>query len=846
MKYRIFILGLIAILFAACAVSEVDHSAPLLDDGEEFYATIEGATTKAYVDEDLRVLWHADDRVSIFYEYTFNRQYRFTGETGDNSGTFEKVPQDDFITGNALDYVYAVYPYKEGTKISNRGVLTLDLPATQTYVENSFGIGANTMVSCSEGNELLFKNLCGYIMLKLYGDDVTVSSISLKGNNNESLAGKATVTATVDGNPSLSFDSSATDEITLTFDTPVTLGTTAATATTFWLVVPPTTFGSGITLTVTTNDGAVFEKRTTGSLTISRNTRSSMAALEVWFDRVATTIAEVTAQITSSDRNNPSAYSANLTGAVVSYVNRSNAYIEDESGAILLYLSNHGLEPGKKISGPIKGTGYLYNGLPEITAIGTEATIADGGTIPQTEMTVADLLANYAPNFSRRIILKGVTVKDGIADGDRNGVVTQNGTDINVYAGLNNKGLVLTAGATGDFICFPNIYINSQGVETKQLSFWDNAHFTASGAPAAATIKDFAEEYVKILDIWQNTTGTIDMLQGEDFEGGSWNVQDAHYVPLATTITVGDKEYSTADMWETAIRSYLLIRGYDGLDTENQGAGSIAALDGGAVAMSETAVPETHAYYWGRWPHNETDFNGGHLTMTVGDEAVPCQVQMDILDDFAMRELNYRHGQSISNMSYYPRDWIMNYNGSFSAMRGLITYAFFFKYMLDNNLDKADAIPAETIFRSELFGDEGAAPAAVVIKTADEFIAWAADGTRDGELDSDITLPESYVPGELKANLDGRNHKVTYALDIEYTSEEAGENPLLRSVGLFRTLTGSVKNLKVAGSTGAYWSSSLDKDSPYYAWFTRFYYAGVDNASYSRSDGFSIRPVYEE
>ena len=53
-------------------------------------------------------------------------------------------------------------------------------------------------------------------------------------------------------------------------------------------------------------------------------------------------------------------------------------------------------------------------------------------------------------------------------------------------------------------------------------------------------------------------------------------------------------------------------------------------------------------------------------------------------------------------------------------------------------------------------------------------------------------------------------------------------------------------NLNDAGSIGAYWSSSLDKDSPYYAWFTRFHYAGVDNASYFRSDGFCIRPVFEK
>ena len=281
MKYRSIILGLAAALLAACAVNEADHSTPAFNDGKEFYATIEGAATKVYVDEDLKVLWHADDRVSIFNKYTYNQQYRFTGNTGANSGSFQKVPNEDFITGNALDYVYAVYPYQETTEISNQGLLSVELPATQAYAEDSFGVGSNTMVSCSEGNELLFKNLCGYIMLKLYGDDVTVTSISLKGNRNEPLAGKATVTVGVEAAPELQMDASATQEVTLKMNTPVTLGTTAETATTFWLVVPPTTFEGGITLNVKTADGKQFEKSTTGRLAIARNTRSKMAALEV-------------------------------------------------------------------------------------------------------------------------------------------------------------------------------------------------------------------------------------------------------------------------------------------------------------------------------------------------------------------------------------------------------------------------------------------------------------------------------------------------------------------------------------------------------------------------------------
>lgn len=280
MKYRIFTIGLAAILFAACSVNEMDITTLVNDDAEVFFASIEDASTKVFVDDNLRVLWNADDRVSIFNKYTYNQEYRFSGEDGDNSGAFKKVDNGDFVTGNALSLVYSVYPYQESTKISNDGVITVNLPAEQTYRENSFGLGANTMISCTEDNQLLYKNLCGYISVKLYGDNVAVKSISLKGNNDEPLAGKATVTASTSAAPSMAFDASATKEITLVFDSPVTLGTTAETATTFWLVVPPTTFSKGITLTVKDDKNGEFKKSTSSSLQVSRNTLKRMSALQ--------------------------------------------------------------------------------------------------------------------------------------------------------------------------------------------------------------------------------------------------------------------------------------------------------------------------------------------------------------------------------------------------------------------------------------------------------------------------------------------------------------------------------------------------------------------------------------
>lgn len=216
------------------------------------------------------------------------------------------------------------------------------------------------------------------------------------------------------------------------------------------------------------------------------------------------------------------------------------------------------------------------------------------------------------------------------------------------------------------------------------------------------TIFDFAKEYVKVLDIWEKTVGTIDMIKGENYAGGDYNVENAHFIPSTTTITVGGKTYSTADMFETALRSYLLIRGYNGLDTENHGKGSIAALEGGAVAMSITPVPETHNYYWGGAPFNEISGNGGHLVM----DNVHCQVKTDILDIWAMCSLNWKHGQPIPNLCGYSGGQPAGYYGSFCSQRALITYAFFFKYMLDNDLDKGTDVDDNTIIRSELFGDE--------------------------------------------------------------------------------------------------------------------------------------------
>ena len=285
MKRIVFYLGIATALVASCSTKEKDFQTPPQDE-VMFYASFEQPIedeTRVYANEDLLLRWTADDRVTIFNKNTYNQQYRFTGETGDNAGGFEKIDGAEFVTGNPISHTVSVYPYQEGTKVSEDEVLTLTLPAEQHYAENTFGLGSNTMVAVSEDNFLQYKNVGGYLRLSLYGDGVSVSSITLKGNNGEKLAGKATVTKSLNGAPTVTLVGDLIDEITLVCNTPVALGATIEESKDFWFVVPPLTFSKGLTIKIEESEGRVVVESTSKSVSIERSKLSKMSPTEVYF-----------------------------------------------------------------------------------------------------------------------------------------------------------------------------------------------------------------------------------------------------------------------------------------------------------------------------------------------------------------------------------------------------------------------------------------------------------------------------------------------------------------------------------------------------------------------------------
>ena len=382
---RLFAIIVAAIALAGCSMDNITVSYQT-DKNDIYYASFEdfGEESRTYVDENVKLLWHEDDRISLF-RTTFNEQFKFTGATGDNSGGFSAIPSDEWVTGNVVSTNYAVYPYDATTKLSNDEIIQLTMPAVQHYAENSFGRGANTMVAASENTSskfLPFRNLGGYIIVKLYGEDTTIKSIEFKGNNEEVIAGAATAEAKYGYLPVVTMLESGTTTITLDCgEEGVIISSDSANPTSFWFVVPPITFEGGFTFTITDINGNTFTKSTTKSQTVVRNEVKSMSGFEPTFEgegedpEVAPKPANNEIWYTSSNGrvvtpNNAEAFGANVLSNV--YENGMGIITFDGDVTLIGYEAFYSCDLLESITIPdsvTKIVGRAFVGCPSLTSV---------------------------------------------------------------------------------------------------------------------------------------------------------------------------------------------------------------------------------------------------------------------------------------------------------------------------------------------------------------------------------------------------------------------------------------------------------------------------------------------
>jgi hypothetical protein len=235
-----------------------------------------------------------------------------------------------------------------------------------------------------------------------------------------------------------------------------------------------------------------------------------------------------------------------------------------------------------------------------------------------------------------------------------------------------------------------------------------------SYAQSVATIRDFAEEFVKCIPIWEQTVGTVDA-DGAccTANGTAW--KNVHFIPIETPsnnpygtsgnqydpkyvdwkLNICGTEYNSAQAWDIAIRSLLDLvtkegdEGIAAMKTRNQ---NFTLQDG--VSLSAAMPSATEGCKWGPTPWYEygklVKYNKVKIS-TVGLDFVTKVTPIHLARGLVKNNWNTKILGYIGNFQEFGTDSssqvvLSGYSGLISPMRELYILARVYEYILDNNI----------------------------------------------------------------------------------------------------------------------------------------------------------------
>lgn len=217
------------------------------------------------------ILWATGDAVSAFLGTDGNSKY--TLEESSNGSTTGTFAQTAGVVGTAIDGNVLLYPYDADAAVSmSEGAATVNftLPATQAYAADSFASGAYPMIAVSESvGSFGMKNILGLLEVALHCEfAASVSKIEFIAD--VPVCGAASVTASVDGEPSLVLNDAQSKTVTLNCASPVALSNDKNAKTKFYIALPAQKY-EGFTLKVYDSNGYQMIETTSNTLDLKRS-----------------------------------------------------------------------------------------------------------------------------------------------------------------------------------------------------------------------------------------------------------------------------------------------------------------------------------------------------------------------------------------------------------------------------------------------------------------------------------------------------------------------------------------------------------------------------------------------
>lgn len=231
-------------------------------------------------------------------------------------------------------------------------------------------------------------------------------------------------------------------------------------------------------------------------------------------------------------------YNVTLNNAVVTFVNGSNAYIQDATAGILYYSSGHGLTAGQVLNGTATVAYTVYNGLNEITSM-TGATATDGGTVTATTLTAAELLANPAKYESMLVKVEGVSVTTAFTSSSRAGAVEKDGSTINLYNAVSGTTFAdMIEGNTVNVTGYPGYYNTTFQLNVYEGGIVGDGQTTVVAAPVISPdSQTFSESFSATITCTTSGATIYYTLDGSDPATATDRLTytEAVTIPAATT-----------------------------------------------------------------------------------------------------------------------------------------------------------------------------------------------------------------------------------------------------------------------------------------------------------------------
>ena len=272
---RLFMAVVAGMLAFSCVTDTTEDLGVNLGEGQSTTIDISLEESRTHlgvkdpIGNEYPLYWSKGDKIAVNGEASDELGEEYHGQT---QATFK-------FTGTLLNYPYnIVYPAPaEGVTAEKAGQQVVTFKTSQVYTAGSFAEGSVPMYGYveDENDATTLNHLTGVLRIALYGTGVTLNAMTLSAESGK-LSGNFDVNCTTG---ELTAHADASNTLSVSFGTGLTIATTEAAATPIYVAVPEGTYGK-ITITFYSSKGAMTKSFDTAEKPITAGSVREFAALE--------------------------------------------------------------------------------------------------------------------------------------------------------------------------------------------------------------------------------------------------------------------------------------------------------------------------------------------------------------------------------------------------------------------------------------------------------------------------------------------------------------------------------------------------------------------------------------